>query len=54
MRFTDEVIQRDRLDLASTTFYSYGKLLNWFSTAGFQPIWNKNAGSIGLFLLKGE
>lgn len=52
MRFTDEIVQRDRLDLACTTFYDYGKLLDWFPTVGFQPIWQCSNGSIGLFLLE--
>jgi len=52
MRFTDEVIQQSQIDLATTTFYSFKHLKNWFQFAGFDCVWHKQEGSIGLFLLK--
>ncbi len=51
MRFADETVQKDRLDLACTTFYEYGHLLDWFATIGFHPVWQCRSGLIGLFLL---
>jgi hypothetical protein len=52
MRLTGELVERNRLELAATTLYSYPELLKWFPTAGFQVVWHKNTGSIGLFLLR--
>ena len=52
MRFTGEAVERDQLDLASTTFYNQADLKKWFPIAGFQCVWEKQEGCIALFLLK--
>lgn len=52
MRYTGETIERSILDLASTTFYRYSDLREWFIAHNFQCVWEKQAGSIALFLLK--
>ncbi len=52
MRFTNELIERDHLDLATTTFYNCEDLRKWFPTAGFDCVWQKQEGSVALFLLK--
>jgi hypothetical protein len=52
MRFTGETIERSTLDLASTTFYSYADLRERFIAHGHQCVWESEAGSIALFLLK--
>jgi len=52
MRFNNELIERDRLDLATTTFYNCEDLREWFSVAGFDCVWQNQEGSIALFLLK--
>jgi hypothetical protein len=52
MRFTGEAVERSSLDLASTTFYSYSDLREFFPDAGFQCVWEKQEEGIALFLLK--
>jgi len=52
MRFANGLIERDHLDLATTTFYSYEDLRKWFPIAGFDCVWQKQEGSVALFLLK--
>jgi hypothetical protein len=52
MRFANELIERDHLDLATTTFYNFEDLGKWFLIAGFDCVWQKQEGSIALFLLK--
>jgi len=52
MRFTGETIERATLDLASTTFYNYADLKEWFPSCGFQCVWEKQEGAIAIFLLQ--
>jgi len=54
MRLTGERIQRDRVDLAVSTFYDYQDLTCWFAVRGFRVLWRRNVGKIGFFLLKAE
>ena len=54
MRLTGEAVQRDRLELALTTLYSYQDLLNWFPSVGWRPVWHRNEAGVGLFLLTPE
>src|SRR5262245_1715056 len=52
MRLTDEPVEREQIPLAATTLYKYDELRSWFGSVGFDVRWSKNAGSIGLFLLR--
>lgn len=52
MRLTGKTIERERLDLATTTFYSYSDLREWLPTCGYECVWEKQSGPIALFLLK--
>jgi hypothetical protein len=52
MRLTGELITRERLDLASTTFYRYSELRNWLSEMGLECIWTTQEHNVALFLLK--
>jgi hypothetical protein len=51
-RDTEEKFHKRRLDLASTTLYSYNSLIDWLPTRGFHLLWHKDHEDIGLFLLK--
>jgi hypothetical protein len=51
LRGTSQVIRKDRLDLASTSMYSFEALSLWFSNRGFEVLWSKKIGIAGLFLL---
>ncbi len=52
MRLTGELVARERLDLASTTFYRCSELQNWFSEVGLECIWKTKKHNIALFLLR--
>jgi len=52
MRLTGELVARERLDLASTTFYRCLELQDWFSGVGLQCIWKIQSHNVALFLLK--
>jgi len=52
MRFSGEAVNRERLNLASTTFYDCTNLKKWFPTAGFQCVWETQEGCVALFLLR--
>jgi predicted nucleotide-binding protein with TIR-like domain/histidine-specific SAM-dependent methyltransferase len=52
MRSNGKQVRAERLDLASTTLYSFNDLRDWLATRGFQVTWSKNVRDIGLFLLR--
>jgi SAM-dependent methyltransferase len=52
MRSSGQHVRIERLDLASTTLYSFNDLRDWLVTRGFQVTWSKNVRDIGLFLLR--
>lgn len=51
MRLSGKVVDKEHLDLASTTFYSFDDLRRWFPKAGFNCVWNKQEDRVALFLL---
>ncbi len=52
MRLGDAPVTRERLDLAVTTMYHGPSLSAWLQSAGFSLVWQREAGSLGLFLLQ--
>jgi hypothetical protein len=52
MRFTGEAIERDGLDLAATTFYSFDHLRDWFTASDFDVQWCLHSDGMGFFLLR--
>jgi hypothetical protein len=52
MELTGERVKKQRLELASTTLYSYEPLKTWLLASGFDVVWSSQSEEIGLFLLK--
>jgi hypothetical protein len=51
-RFSGRRIRRKRLDLAVTTLYHLPDLLDWFTAAGFMPLWSSRDDGIAVLLLR--
>lgn len=51
-RTTSRPFKRDKINLSSTTLYSFDELCNWISKKGFDIAWKKSDKSMGFYVLQ--